>query len=73
MGAFTCSFPRCTASTDGHRCDNHRAFEDARVTCLFCRGEFDSLPFYGCCSGCYTQSAIVRILVDVAHPLREAA
>lgn len=36
--------------------------------CLFCRRLFAELPFYGCCSACYTGGAIVRAAVDEATP-----
>lgn len=36
--------------------------------CLFCRSVFEELPFWGCCSGCYTTREDVRALVDEAHP-----
>lgn len=70
---YTCSFPRCSLSATRDYCRTHRATDDARVTCLFCKGEFDSLPFYGCCLGCFNRSATVRTLVEGAHPQTDSA
>jgi hypothetical protein len=68
MMVYRCSFPGCDTATTRAHCRQHRVYEDARVVCLFCKGEFDSLPFYGCCSKCYTGSSIVRVLVDASTP-----
>lgn len=68
MATYTCSFPGCFLVTSSHRCDKHVGFTDARYECLFCKGMFDSLPWYGCCGGCYSRSAIVRVLVDASTP-----
>lgn len=65
---YVCSLPNCDIATTKAYCHEHRADDDQRVTCLVCRGKFDSMPFYGCCSGCYSVSATVRALVDEAHP-----
>ena len=68
MAGYCCSFPGCLLVTASHRCTEHEAFADARYECLFCKGVFDELAFYGCCSNCYSRSSIVRLLVDVATP-----
>lgn len=41
--------------------------------CLFCKCVFDSLPFYACCSRCYSTSATVRLLVDVSTPQTDSS
>ena len=63
-----CSFPHCELATTEVYCRDHRAFDDARVVCLFCKGEFDSLAYYGCCTHCYASSSIIRVLVDASTP-----
>lgn len=65
---YQCSYPACELATYSHYCREHRATVDERFTCLFCKGEFDSLPFYGCCGACYNGNSTVRVLVDAATP-----
>jgi hypothetical protein len=42
------------------------------LTCFFCGLVFEDLPFYACCSRCYSKSESVRAVVDEAHPQTDA-
>lgn len=41
----------------------------ADYTCAFCGCVFEELPFFGCCSRCYTLSADIQAVVDSVHPV----
>lgn len=41
--------------------------------CIFCKGVFGDLAYYGCCARCYSSSATVRLLVDVSTPQTDSA